>query len=312
MLAASVVICTHNPRPHYLSRVLNALRLQTLDKDHWELLVVDNLSDQRVADTWDLSWHPHARHIHEPELGQGPARRRGMQEAKSHLVVFVDDDNLLATDYLEVGLALEREWPQLGTWGSATTVPEYEVQPEERFAPLLPLLALRKVDTACWTNMFQIDACPWGAGMFIRRQVADAYLDHCRGARLQIAGRRGTSPVGGHGGEEVEMSFVACSLGMGIGIFPELKLTHLIPRERVTEDYLLKLHNGSSISRFLLMYKWQGANPGVKLESKFVLSFVKNLILTRGIKRKMYFSILRARRSAAGILKRSSIALPGG
>jgi hypothetical protein len=38
---ASVIICTHNPRPEYLRRVLGALETQTFDKKRWELLVVD-------------------------------------------------------------------------------------------------------------------------------------------------------------------------------------------------------------------------------------------------------------------------------
>ncbi len=42
----SAIICTHNPRPHYLRRVLEALNRQTLDKGEWELLLVDNASRQ--------------------------------------------------------------------------------------------------------------------------------------------------------------------------------------------------------------------------------------------------------------------------
>jgi GT2 family glycosyltransferase len=41
-LALSVVIPTHNPRQDYLRRVLEALRGQTLPREQWELLVVDN------------------------------------------------------------------------------------------------------------------------------------------------------------------------------------------------------------------------------------------------------------------------------
>ena len=40
----SAIICTHNPRPHYLRRVLEALERQTLAKAEWELLLIDNAS----------------------------------------------------------------------------------------------------------------------------------------------------------------------------------------------------------------------------------------------------------------------------
>jgi hypothetical protein len=38
----SVIICCHNPRIDYLLRVLKALSEQTLLKERWELLLIDN------------------------------------------------------------------------------------------------------------------------------------------------------------------------------------------------------------------------------------------------------------------------------
>ena len=124
----SVIICTHNPRPAYLRRVLDALRVQTLPSHQWELLLIDNASDRGIAKEWGLSWHPHARHIHEPELGVAVARQRGMREASADLLVFVDDDNVLGQGYLAEALRIGREWPQLGVWG-ASIVPEFEAEP---------------------------------------------------------------------------------------------------------------------------------------------------------------------------------------
>ncbi len=62
LLRVSVVIPTHNPRKDYLARVVDALRGQTLSKDLWELLIVDNgsrvplaaaarLKDQKTAES---------------------------------------------------------------------------------------------------------------------------------------------------------------------------------------------------------------------------------------------------------------------
>ena len=84
----TTVICTHNPRPNYLDRTLAALRNQTLKKDEWELLVIDNASDIPVADKWDISWHPNGRHVFEPKLGVAYARQRGINETATELIVF--------------------------------------------------------------------------------------------------------------------------------------------------------------------------------------------------------------------------------
>jgi glycosyltransferase involved in cell wall biosynthesis len=81
---ASVIICAHNPRPDYFRRVIRALRDQTLPAIKWELLLVDNACDTPLRLTWDISWHPNARHIREDGLGISVARRRGMQEPPTY------------------------------------------------------------------------------------------------------------------------------------------------------------------------------------------------------------------------------------
>ena len=75
---ASVIICTHNPRSDYFARVLDGLRNQTLPLHKWELLIMDNASRLPLASSWDISWHPTARHIVESELGVSWARQRGI------------------------------------------------------------------------------------------------------------------------------------------------------------------------------------------------------------------------------------------
>jgi hypothetical protein len=71
--------------------------------------------------------------------------------------------------------------------------------------------------------------------------------------------------------------------GLGIGIFPELKLTHLISKERVAEDYLIRLFEGTGISNLLLACKWRGELPWSPLTGRGPLSLLKNLVLRSGI-----------------------------
>jgi glycosyltransferase involved in cell wall biosynthesis len=92
MIKTSVIICAHNPREASLRRTLEALGRQSLSKEEWELLVIDNASKEPLAPRFDLSWHPNARHMVENEVGLSPAWLRGMREARSDLLIFVDDD----------------------------------------------------------------------------------------------------------------------------------------------------------------------------------------------------------------------------
>src|SRR5471032_3009345 len=141
----SVIICTHNPRLHYLARVLTALRGQTLPVEQWELVIIDNASQKPLTlANLDLSWHPHARVVREEELGTAAARVRGMREMVADAMVFVDDDNVLDPSYLAEALRIGREWPQLGVWGGSI-IPEFEVQPPDYLKEFLSLLALREI-----------------------------------------------------------------------------------------------------------------------------------------------------------------------
>src|SRR6478609_2964309 len=107
----TVVICTHNPKPTLLARTLDALRAQTLSTDNWELIVIDNASDSPLGSSLSLNWHPHARMVQEPELGLTPSCVRGIKEAIGDLLVLVDDDNLLASDYLAQVIAVASQHP---------------------------------------------------------------------------------------------------------------------------------------------------------------------------------------------------------
>src|SRR6516162_1217058 len=122
--SASVILCTHNPRPDYLSRVLAALRGQTLPAEQWEFLLVDNASERPLAEIWDIFWHPSGRHIRENELGLTAARLRGIRESGGDLLVFVDDDNVLAPDFLERAAGIAEQYPFLGAW-SGQCLPKF-------------------------------------------------------------------------------------------------------------------------------------------------------------------------------------------
>jgi glycosyltransferase involved in cell wall biosynthesis len=300
---ASVIICAHNPRKDYFRRVIEALRHQSLSAAKWEFLLVDNASDVPLASLWDVSWHPNARHIREEQLGIAVARRRGMREASADLLIFVDDDNVLARNYLSNAVAIKGDWPFLGVWGSGATIPEFERQPREDVTQLLPYLALRESSSPLCSNVLScLAATPWGAGMCLRASVADAYCQFCQNSSIQISSRRGKNLL--MSGEDVEICYVACKLGRGMGIFPQLRLTHLIPKERVTAEYLLRVYEGTTTSNFLLVYKQTGNIPQSPLRPRGILSALKNLLTQRGLHRRMYCRMYLANIRAASHARR--------
>jgi glycosyltransferase involved in cell wall biosynthesis len=253
----SVVICSHNPRPAYLHRVLEALKAQTLFRRDWELVLIDNASDRRLADGWDLSWHPNHVHIRENQLGLTYARLRGIRETTGSLLVFLDDDNLLAPDYLERATALARMYPYLGVIGAGVLDPEFEVEPPSELVPSLGQLALRSATDRFWTNNPKDNQCvPCGAGLCVSRPVATAYV--------QVVGRLNISDqLDRHGerlfcGGDDLFSWVSARIGCGFGVFPDLRLTHLIGKYRLNQPYFLRLAHDHAYSHGILNFLFFG------------------------------------------------------
>jgi glycosyltransferase involved in cell wall biosynthesis len=248
----SVVICTHNPRADYLARCLDALKAQTLDLAHWDLLVIDNLCDVPLAPRIELNWHPRARVIREETLGLTPARLRGIEDAKAALLVFVDDDNVLASDYLAVALNVAAEKPFLGAW-SGGCEPEFEARPPPWLRRYWGNLALRQVDRDLWSNLSRDpDTLPCGAGLCVRRDVAEHYLMLNRtGQRSFQLDRAGKSLVSG--GDQ-DLAACACDIGYGAGVIAALRLTHLIPAGRLTLEYQTRLAEGIYFSAVVLAF----------------------------------------------------------
>jgi glycosyltransferase involved in cell wall biosynthesis len=246
----SVIICTHNPREDYLKRTLEALQGQTEPTNQWELLLIDNRSDIPLERRFDLSWHHQARIIREEELGLTPARIRGIRESAGKVVIFVDDDNVLAPDYLEFAKSVEAAHPSMGVWG-ASIEPEFETAPSEDMKELVPYLGLRKLDRDYWCN-FGSPYQPIGAGLCIRRQVAEAYVGTIESNPTRKTLDRKGSGLLGCG--DFDIVFTGVDLGLGYGVFHRLKVTHLIPSRRVDPEYLKALAAGCEASSVVLGY----------------------------------------------------------
>ncbi|MBD2609693.1 MAG: glycosyltransferase [Nostoc sp. ZfuVER08] len=251
-LALSIVICAHNPRLNYLERVLEALKSQTLSQDFWELLLVDNASDKILAAEIDLSWHPQGRHIREEQLGLTAARLRGIREATAGVIVFVDDDNVLDSDYLETTWRISKDFPFIGAWGGQIKA-EFEEPPPSWTKPYLGNLAIREFERDRWSNLIdQYETTPCGAGLCIRKVVGEKYTELVRNNPQRAGMDRKGKMLTSCG--DSDLAFTACDIGLGTGLFTSLKLTHLIPANRLKEDYLLRLVEGLAYSQIMLAY----------------------------------------------------------
>lgn len=289
MVQISVIICTHNPRITYLQRVMNALKDQTLLLDEWELILIDNGSENSLVEQIDLSWHPKSKCILEQTLGLTPARLRGIRESKGDLLVFVDDDNILEKSYLDTLLNKMSSIILLGALGAGKIVAEFETTPSDEVIPFLHMLALREEHRPHYSNeVGWHKAIPYGAGLCIRRSIAMAYVETCK-LRLSsvVLDRSGQELLSGG---DIDLALHACKEGYLVGIIPELELTHLIPQSRLELTYLINIAAGHAKSHYLLSKLWSyhssfQENPILRL-----LRYWKKRIQYGGLAKKIYIA----------------------
>lgn len=245
----SVLIPTHNPAREPLARTLAALRGQTLPMAEWELIVIDNASQPPIAGQLNLSWHPAGRVVREEQLGLTPARLAGFAAARGDVMILVDDDNVLAPDFLAQALAIAAEHPRLGAW-SGNVVLEFAPDAVPPPATWRSNLTERHVTKdAISSEREDHDSTPWGAGLCVRREVTDAYAaELVRNPLRRQLDLQGQALL--YGGD-TDIAYVGCSHGFTKGVFARLTLQHLIPARRCQPAYLMKSMEGHAYSSVL-------------------------------------------------------------
>lgn len=251
-MEVNVLIPTHNPHADRLRRVLAGLRSQTLPSAQWSVIIVDNGSE-RAVDLAALSeiLPAKAQVLREPRRGLTCARRTALGAARGELVVFVDDDNVLAPDYLAHVVELFGRHPHLGAAGGKVAG-EFESPPAPWVAEFFDLLALRDLGereeiavtarpAGASRNTYP-DCAPIGAGMALRRDAAQAWLD----ALDTDSAARPSDRTGRElsSGGDNDIVFTVLRAGWSVGYFPQLRLTHLIPTSRLRPAYLARLNRG--------------------------------------------------------------------
>lgn len=125
----AVVFATHN-RPTRLRRQLEALRRQTLDRDRYEVIVVDDGSTPETSAVLDEERECFARDgirvtalRNESSVGVAVARNRGWRAASAPIVAFTDDDCEAPAEWLEHGLRVVQAHPERFVQGPVAPIP---------------------------------------------------------------------------------------------------------------------------------------------------------------------------------------------
>lgn len=255
-LRLSVVVCAHNPRIGVLREVLGALDAQTLPKDMWELVLVDNASDPPLADALAESMPANGRVVVEESLGLTAARLRGLRETRGDVLAYVDDDNVLAADYLANALGIMDSEEDLGALGGRVH-PRYEAPPPDWIKGFESYLACRdlggeELRTHWSEGDREYPACaPIGAGMVLRRDLMQAYAEQLSQSDLRRKLDRAGGSLSSSG--DIDIGLTVLRAGWEVGYSPRLSIEHIIPASRLEYGYFQRLVHGCMVSTQLLL-----------------------------------------------------------
>jgi glycosyltransferase involved in cell wall biosynthesis len=107
----SVIIPVFNDAER-LKHCLNALDQQTYARDRYEVIVVDNASDDDIQGVVSLSQQAIATYEGKP--GSYVARNRGIAVAKGEVIAFTDADCIPASNWIEMGVRRLLNTPNCG------------------------------------------------------------------------------------------------------------------------------------------------------------------------------------------------------
>lgn len=240
MKGFSIIICTYNGAAR-LPQTLAYIAALDAAGLNWELMVVNNgctdATDIIVAQQWDNLGKPAPlRLLHMPVPGKSHALNLAFQQAHYPFLVICDDDNWLMADYLQVAAKMILDHPAYGILGGkAIAVAD---------VPLPAWFAAEQYAFACGTpagttRARQENMILWGAGMVLRREVAQAIMPPAYPTVL--TGRRGGALTAG---EDDEKCMRTLLLGYNTCYDEGLVLHHFMPAERLTTTYLNNLKSG--------------------------------------------------------------------
>lgn len=242
--------------------LLEALALQDAPDGTFEVVVVDNASTDRVAQS---IWRQPPikklarrsipfRVIEEPRQGLTYARIKGVLAASAPILCFCDDDTIPASDFIRRGVEVFAD-PRVGLVVSAV-FPHFEVPPPPSVARRLRIFAASyQLGTEPISFGAEATLAPTvGAGLWLRRE---AFLKAVpwRHPEQLMHDRRGNQLTSGG---DIEIGFLVGKGGYDRLYRPELRVQHSITACRIKATRVCALIAGIARSQLLLEHRYMG------------------------------------------------------
>jgi glycosyltransferase involved in cell wall biosynthesis len=240
MKGISVIICCYNSEK-LIDMSLGYLAKQQVETlPAWEIVLVNNNSKDNTTSVAENYWKSTGlttplRIIQENKQGLIHARKTGIMSAQYDLVVFCDDDNFLAPNYLERAWQIMNAHPDVGILGGESK--GYFTSPEPEWLPqMYSAYALGK-QYGTTGDVTATKGQVWGAGMVSQTKLLQEIFNE----EFITTGRSGKNLASG---DDTEICYKAILKGYHIYYDESLKLQHYITPPRLTWEYAIRLSKG--------------------------------------------------------------------
>jgi len=244
----SILFCTHNSA-RVIAEALKAVQKQSALDAVCEVIIVDYKSTDDTLQIVNAVFQefPMPMVLVNCEMpGKSPAIILGLNKAQGDYIIVVDDDNILAEDFVEVAqnILVDDQIGCLGARGfmadeNMSSLPEWFERHKGVYAIGLP-------------NNGIITDWVWGAGSIVNRRAWNRLSEKSFSFKLNPARLTSSTPIS-IGGEDVELSLAIRLLGYKVEASEALHFIHKFEPSRLNEAYLLKTAFG--VSRAVVIHE---------------------------------------------------------
>ncbi len=231
-IGVTIVICTYNGARMLPDTLAHIAQQRVPPHICWEVIVVDNASTDDTSEVVKAVWAKSGGTapftlLHQPKPGLTYARELALESARYEYIIFCDDDNWLAPDYVSVAYELMQQHPSIGALGGHGEL-VYETPPPA-WAAAMPIFANGR--QASKPGKVYRNAV-YGAGCVIRKSAYMAVAT--AGFEPMLTDRVGANLSSGG---DYEFCYALALIGYDIWYDPSLRFRHFMPRERMEWGY---------------------------------------------------------------------------
>lgn len=252
----SVIICCYNSASRLsatIGHLLNQINTEAID---WEIIIVDNSSADNtfeLASSILASGNIAYMVVKEPQPGLANARLQGYNVSKYEYLLYCDDDNHLASDYVAQVFKTMQDNERIGILGGMGEA-IFEGQEPSWFQEYCKSFAVG--DQSGASQALSTVGAVYGAGCTMRKVFLTRLYQS--GFKSFLLGRTANNITSG---DDIELCFMARWLGYEVWYHRGLKFKHLMASGRMNWSYLKKLFYGfGRMNIYVHAYKYVEEN----------------------------------------------------